>query len=133
MQKIIIIGNLGRDPEMRYAPNGKAVTNMSVAETRKYTRSDGEKVQETTWFRVTVWDKLAEVCNQYLSKGSKVYIEGRLTPDPKTGGPKIWQGQSGPGASFEITADAVEFLSSKSDNGSQGETTTEPVAEELPF
>jgi single-strand DNA-binding protein len=133
MQKIIIIGNLGADPSMRYAPNGKAVTNMSVAETRKYTGSDGEKVQETTWFRVTVWDKRAEVCNQYLSKGSKVYIEGRLKPDPKTGGPRVYQGQNGPGASFEITADAVEFLSSRGDgDNGHAEPTTEP-AEVLDF
>jgi single-strand DNA-binding protein len=133
MQKIIIIGNLGADPSMRYAPNGKAVTNMSVATSRKYTGNDGQKVTETTWYRVTVWDKRAEVCNEYLSKGSKVYIEGRLIPDPKTGGPKIWQGQNGPGASFEVNADTVIFLSSRSDgDNGHAEPTTEP-AEVLDF
>jgi single-strand DNA-binding protein len=132
--KIIIVGNLGKDPEMRYAPNGKAVTNFSVATSRKYTDSDGQKVSETTWYRVTTWDKRAEVCNQYLSKGSKVYIEGRLIPDPKTGGPKIWQGQNGPGASFEVNADTVIFLSSRGDgDNGHAEPTTEPVTEELPF
>ena len=75
---IIIVGNLGKDPEMRYTPSGQAVTNFSVATSRKYTGSDGALVQETIWFRVSVWGKQAETTNQYLRKGSKVYIEGRL-------------------------------------------------------
>jgi single-strand DNA-binding protein len=119
---IIIVGNLGKDPEMRYTPSGQAVTNFSVATSRKYTGSDGALVQETIWFRVSVWGKQAETTNQYLRKGSKVLIEGRLIPDPKTGGPKIWQGQNGPGASFEISANTVRFLSSRGEDegGYQG-------------
>jgi single-strand DNA-binding protein len=111
---IIIVGNLGRDPEMRYTPSGQAVTTFNVASNRQYTGSDGNPVKETTWFRVTVWGKQAEVVSQYLKKGSKVLIEGRLTPDPATGGPKIWTRQDGTaGASFEVTANTVRFLGSR--------------------
>ena len=92
---IIIVGNLGKDPEMRYTPAGQAVTNFSVATSRQYTGSDGNQVKETIWFRVSAWGKQAETCNQYLKKGSKVLVEGRLTPDPSTGGPRLWQRQDG--------------------------------------
>lgn len=112
-QKMIIAGNLGKDPEMRYAPNGDAVTNLNVATNRKYTDKSGQPVKETTWFRVSVWGKQAETCNQYLKKGSAVLIEGRLQADKTTGGPRIYQRQDGTsGASFEMTADSVRFLSS---------------------
>jgi single-strand DNA-binding protein len=114
---LIIVGNLGRDPELRYTPSGQAVTNFSVAASRKYNGANGQLVDETTWFRVTSWGKQAETCNQYLKKGSKVLVEGRLTPDPKTGGPRIWDGKSGPGAAYEITASIVRFLSGRSENG----------------
>ena len=136
---IIIVGNLGRDPEMRYTPGGQAVTNLSVATNRKYTGSDGQQVKETTWFRVSVWGKQAETCSQYLRKGSAVLIEGRLVPDPATGGPKIWQGQSGPGATFEVSANTVRFLSSRGEDDSghvgSGYSGTQMPAgdEEIPF
>ncbi len=111
---IIIVGNLGRDPEMRYTPAGQAVTNFSVATSRQYTGSDGNQVKETIWFRVSAWGKQAETCNQYLKKGSKVLVEGRLTPDPSTGGPRLWQRQDGTtNASFEVSANTVRFLSSR--------------------
>lgn len=113
---VIIVGNLGRDPEMRYTPSGQAVTNFNVASNRQYTASDGTQVKETIWFRVSTWGKQAETCNTYLRRGSKVLIEGRLVPDPKTGGPKIWTGQNGPGASFEISATTVKFLSSRGED-----------------
>lgn len=104
-QKIIIIGNLGRDPEMRYTPEGSPVTSFSVATSRRF----GDK-EETTWFRVTVWNKQAETCNQYLHKGSKVLVEGRLRPD-NNGNPNVFQRKDGTwGASYEITADTVRFL-----------------------
>ena len=80
---IIIVGNVGRDPEMRYTPAGQAVTSFSVATNRNYTNSAGAQVKETIWFRVSAWGKQAETCNQYLHKGSKVLIEGRLTPDQR--------------------------------------------------
>jgi single-strand DNA-binding protein len=116
-QKMIIVGNLGRDPEMRYTPGGQAVTNMSVATNRRYNDSNGQRVDETTWFRVSVWGNQAEAVNQYLQQGSRVLVEGRLNPDPETGGPRIWTRNDGtPGASFEITAWRVVFLSSREED-----------------
>jgi single-strand DNA-binding protein len=117
---IIVAGNVGRDPEMRYTPGGSAVCNFSMATNRQYTSSDGTQVKETIWFRISTWGKLAEVCNQYVRKGSKVLVEGRLVPDPKTGGPRIWQGQNGPGASFEINASTVRFIGSRGEEESGG-------------
>lgn len=116
---LIIVGNVGRDPEMRYTPSGQPVTSFSVATSRQYTGNNGQTVKETIWFKVTTWGKQAEVCNQYLKKGSKVLIEGRLTPDPNTGSPRIWTRQDGTaGASFEVTASTVRFLSSRDEGGS---------------
>ncbi len=138
-QKITIVGNLGRDPEMRYLPSGQAVTNMSVATNRRYTGSDGQRVDETTWFRVSVWGAQAETVNQYLQQGSKVLVEGRLRPDSESGGPRIWTRNDGsPGANFEITAQNVLFLSSRSEDqafqGSEPTGISEPVDEDdIPF
>lgn len=109
-QKIIIIGNLGRDPEQRFTPDGKPVTNFSVATSRKY-----KDTEETTWFRVSTWDKQAEACNQYLHKGSKVLVEGRLRPD-ESGNPTVFQRKDGSwGASYEVTAESVRFLDGKAE------------------
>jgi single-strand DNA-binding protein len=114
---IIIVGNLGRDPEMRYTPSGQAVTNFNVATNRQYTASDGTQVKETIWFRVSTWGKTAETTNQFLRKGSKVLVEGRLNPDQATGGPRIWTRQDGtPAASYEITASQVRFLSTRAED-----------------
>jgi single-strand DNA-binding protein len=116
-QKIVLIGNLGRDPEMRYTPTGQPVTTLSLATNRQYTDNSGQQVKETTWFRVSVWGKQAEACNQYLTKGRPVLVEGRLTPDLNTGGPRIWTKQDGtPGASFEVTAQLVRFLPGRADD-----------------
>jgi len=79
MNKIIVIGHLGRDPEMRYTPNGQGVTSFSVASSRKYTTSSGEQREETEWFNCSAFGKLADTCNQYLTKGKQVYVEGRLS------------------------------------------------------
>jgi single-strand DNA-binding protein len=118
---LILVGNVGRDPEMRYTPSGQPVTSFSVATNRQYTANSGEAVKETIWFRVTTWGKTAEVCNQYVKKGSKVLVEGRLTPDASTGGPRVWTAQDGsPRASFEVTASTVRFLSSRGDGESFG-------------
>lgn len=140
-QKIIVVGNLGRDPEMRYMPDGTAVTNFSIATSRKWTGNDGEKREETVWFRVEVWRKQAETVNQYLGKGSKVLVEGRIKPDPATGSPRIWTRQDGTsGASFEIVADTVRFLSSLGDDADDSgaisiQSTQNAVQEEddIPF
>ena len=78
MNKIIVIGNLGRDPEMRYTPNGQMVTSFSVASNRRYTTASGEQREETEWFNCSAWGRLAETCNSYLTKGQQVYVEGRL-------------------------------------------------------
>ncbi len=78
LNKVIIIGNLGRDPEMRYTPSGKPVTSFSVATSRSWVTADGERRDATEWFNVVAWGNLAEICNQYLRKGSKVYVEGHL-------------------------------------------------------
>jgi single-strand DNA-binding protein len=134
---IIIVGNLGRDPEMRYTPAGQAVTNFSVATSRQYTGSDGNQVKETVWFRISAWGKQAETCNQYLRKGSKVLVEGRLTPDPSTGGPRLWQRQDGTtSANFEVSASTVRFLSSRGDEeGSFPAGESHPAGEpdDIPF
>lgn len=107
-----IMGNLGKDPEMRYTPSGAAITSFSVATSHEYKTNDGEKVKETIWIRVSAWGKLAGICNQYLAKGSKVFVVGRLTGDKDTGGPRIWNASDGtPKASFEMTAETVKFLS----------------------
>lgn len=117
-QKIIIVGNLGRDPEMRYMPDGTAVTNFSVATSRRWTGQDGQTHDETTWFRIEVWRRQAETANQYLTKGSKVLVEGRIKSDPNTGGPKLWTRQDGTvGSNFEVVADVVRFLSARGEEG----------------
>lgn len=78
LNKVMLIGNLGRDPEMRYTPSGRPVTTFSVATNRSWKTSDGERRNETEWFNIVAWGNLAEICNQYLKKGHQVYIEGRL-------------------------------------------------------
>ena len=106
-QKLLLIGNLGNTPETRYTAKGDPVTSFSVATSRKY----GEK-DETTWFRVSVWGKQAESCNTYLSKGSKVLVEGRLKAEPN-----VYQRKDGTWASsYEVTADTVRFLTPKGED-----------------
>lgn len=115
-QKITIVGNLGRDPEMRYTPSGQAVTSFSVAVSESYTNASGEKVKSTIWFRVSAWGGQAEACNQYLHKGSKVLVDGNMTADKATGNPRVYEKNDGTSAaSFEIRASAVRFLDSKSE------------------
>ncbi len=108
-QHTVIVGRLGRDPEMRYTPSGVPVTSFSVAVSRKWKAQDGELHEKTTWFRVTAWRKLAELCNQYLTKGRLVLVEGEIDAS-------AWLGQDGePRATLELTAQNVRFLSSRSD------------------
>lgn len=104
LNKVMIIGNLGSEPEMRFTPNGNPVTSFRIATNRMYTTPDGERKQETEWFAVVVWNKLAEQCNQYLSKGRLVYAEGRLHTH-------TWESQDGQKHSRpEIIANRVVFL-----------------------
>lgn len=135
--KVILVGNLGRDPEMRFTPSGQAVTNLNVATNRRYTDSSGEQREETVWFRISVWGKQAEACNQYLSKGRQVLVEGRLVAD-ENGNPRIWNRQDGtPAASFEVNAQTVRFLGGRSDTGGFGadeSAESSPLSEdEIPF
>lgn len=138
--KTLIIGNLGRDPEMKYLPSGDPVTTFSVATSEKWTGKDGQKQERTTWYRVSTFGKSAEHCNEYLKKGSKVYVEGQLTCDPETGGPRIWTDKEGNArTSFELRAGQVKFLSSKGEGGAlpaeraDGPTTDIEFGDDIPF
>jgi single-strand DNA-binding protein len=137
-QTIILVGNLGKEPEMRYTPSGQAVTSFNVATNRQYVNNTGQQVKETIWFRVSAWGKQAEICNQYLHKGSKVLVEGRLTADQATGGPRVYARQDGTyGASFEVSASLVRFLTPKGEGeGMGGGGDESPVSageDEIPF
>jgi len=104
LNKVMIIGNVGSEPEMRFTPNGNPVTSFRVATNRMYTTAEGERKQETEWFTVVAWNKLAEQCNQFLSKGRLVYAEGRLHT-------RTWEGQDGQKRyRTEIVANRVSFL-----------------------
>ena len=129
LNKMTVIGNLGTDPEMRYTSNGNPVTSFRIATTRTYTSSDGERQQDTEWFTVVAWNQLAELCNQYLSKGRRAYVDGRLHSDS-------WVGQDGQ-TRFrnEIIADRVLFLDRQPTGQSSTEGEGEPPleVEDLPF
>jgi len=102
--KVFMMGNLTRDPELRYLPNGTAVTTFTIASNRVYKLQTGEKKEEATFVRVVVWGRRAETCGEYLSKGSPAFVEGRLQS-------RTWQGQDGQKRStIEIVADNVQFL-----------------------
>jgi single-strand DNA-binding protein len=131
---IIIVGNLGKDPEMRYTPSGQAVTSFNVASSRQYTSNNGQTVKETCWFRVSAWGKTAENCSQFLHKGSLVLVEGRLVCDPETGGPRLYSRKDGtPSTAFEVNANTVRFLSSREEHGEDEATVAEANSAEVPF
>ena len=117
VNKVILVGNLGRDPELSHLNNDRAVARLNVATTRRYTSGEGEVVEETEWHRVSVWGKQAESCDKYLSKGRQVYVEGRLKTssyEDKKDGIKRY--------TTEIIADNVQFLGSRDgkDDGGRG-------------
>ena len=130
VNRITIIGNLGSEPEMRYTPSGRPVTSFSVATNWRYTLPSGEKKEETEWFTIIAWGKLAEQCNQFLTKGRLVYVEGRLRMHQ-------WEGQDGQRrARNEVVADRVKFLERQSatvgtepkvDEGEPGEIQPEDI------
>jgi single-strand DNA-binding protein len=125
LNKIMLIGNVGSDPEMRYTPNGKAVTSFRMATNYRYVGSDGERREETEWFRVSVWGRQAESCNQFLAKGRRVYVEGRLHS-------RNWEGQDGQmRTSLEVSANRVIFLDRAAPVSLAEEGEIEP--EDLPF
>lgn len=104
VNRMTIIGNLGNEPEMRFTPSGRPVTTFRVATNWRYTTPDGERKEETEWFTIVSWGRLAEQCNQFLTKGRLVYVEGRLRL-------RTWDGQDGQRrARNEIVADRVKFL-----------------------
>lgn len=104
LTKIMLIGNLGTDPEMRFTPSGTPVASFSLATNRAYTAPDGERKQETEWFRVSAWRKQAESCNQFLTKGQRVYVEGSLRT-------RTWEDRDGQRrVTLEVNADRVLFL-----------------------
>ena len=111
LNKMLAIGNVGTDPEMRYTPNGNPVTSFRLATGRTYTTGDGERRQDTEWFTVVAWNQLAEQCNQFLIKGRRVYVEGRLKSN-------TWTAQDGQ-ARFtnEIIANRVLFLDRSAPDG----------------
>jgi len=130
-QSTVVVGHLGRDPEMRYTPDGTPVTTFNIATTRKWTNAEGQPQEKTTWFRVTAWRKLAETCNQYLTKGQLVLVEGEV--DVSTWSNKT---TNEPRATLELRAWRVRFLGRK---GEKPEAAAEEAAvppeaeEEIPF
>jgi len=132
LNKVMIIGYLGREPEMRYTPSGRPVTTFSVAVSRSWNTADGERHNETEWFNVVTWSNLAEICKQYLTKGQQVYIEGRLQT-------RCWDDKEGiKHTSVEIVANEMMKLGERRDtNHSQGEsseeTESQPHEVEFPF
>ena len=130
LNKIILIGNLGRDPDMNYTPNGKAITKFTMAVNRRSRdRETGERRDETTWFSVVAWDQLAETCNNYLHKGSKVYIEGRM------GSRKYTDKDGVERTVWDVTAENMEMLDPKG-AGASGEGQSgygDVTADDVPF
>ncbi|HAS04916.1 MAG TPA: single-stranded DNA-binding protein [Dehalococcoidia bacterium] len=125
LNKVMIIGNVGSDPEMRFTPNGNPVTSFRVATNRVYTTPEGERKQETDWFTVVTWNKLAEQCNQFLAKGRLVYVEGRLHN-------RSWEGQDGQKRfRTEVIANRVTFLDRQSSAAIGDEKVEEPETVEI--
>jgi single-strand DNA-binding protein len=115
VNKVILIGNLGRDPEVRYMPDGGAITNVSIATTENWKDKNGEKQEKTEWHRVAFFGKLAEIAGEYLKKGSQVYVEGRLQT-------RKWQDKEGNDKyTTEIVADRMQMLGSRQGMGGGGE------------
>lgn len=113
LNKVLLIGNLTRDPELRYIPSGQAVTTFTVAVNRTYASQTGEKKEEVSFIRVVVWARRAEVCNEYLRKGSPVFVEGRLQS-------RSWEAQDGTKRStIEVVANNVQFLSKGGARGTE--------------
>ena len=120
MNKIIVIGNIGRDPEMRYTASGQSVTSFSIASNYRYTTAAGEQREETEWFNVSAWGRLSETCNQYLTKGQQVYVEGRFRS-------RTYQGNDGQTrVSNDITLTDMHMLGRRGDNMGEGGGSNSP-------
>jgi len=134
VNKAILVGNLGRDPELKYTPGGQAVANFSLATTDRWTGQDGQKNERTVWHNIVAWGKQAELVKEYLRKGRQVYIEGRIdnrSYDKKDG--------SGKGYISEVVVQNIQFLGSRGDTGDVPSKNDEPPQEDstgdddLPF
>ena len=132
VNKVIIIGNVGSEPEMRFTPNGNPVTSFRAATNWRYTTSQGDRREETEWFTVVAWNRLAEQCNQFLGKGRLVYVEGRLRS-------RVWESQEGEKRfRNEIVADKVTFLDRQAsapypEEGGEDTGAGDLSAEDIPF
>ena len=133
LNKVMVIGHLGKDPEMRYTPSGRPVTTFSVAVSRSWNTADGERRTETEWFNIVAWGNLAEICKQYLNKGQQVYIEGRLQT-------RRWEDKENQKhTSVEVVANEMMMLGDRRDNNKQSEESeqeedqSEPIADEDEF
>jgi len=126
LNKVMVIGNVGRDPEMRYIPSGKPVTSFSVATSRSWTNSEGERREETEWFNVVAWGNLAEICKQHLHKGQQVYVEGRLQT-------RSWEDHEGKKRfRTELVANEMILLGDRR-GASEAVESTDEGEEEFPF
>lgn len=127
LNKVMIIGQLGRDPEMRYTPSGRPVTTFNVATTRSWNSSDGERHSETEWFNVVAWGSLAEICKQHLVKGQQVYVEGRLQT-------RVWEDNSGnKRSSTEIVANEMIVLGERKETSLSDQISKADEEEEFPL
>ena len=135
LNKVMVIGHLGRDPEMRYTPSGRPVTTFTVAVSRTWNTADGERRSETEWFNIVAWGNLAEICKQYLHKGQQVYIEGRLQT-------RQWEDKEGQKhKNVEVVANEMMMLGDRRENNKATENSndeddlSEPMADydEFPF
>ena len=126
LNKVMLIGNLGRDPEMRFTPSGKPVTSFSLATNRNWVSADGERHDETEWFNVVAWGNLAEICNQHLSKGQKAYVEGRLQT-------RSWEDENGQKHfRTEVVANEMVILTGRPEQ-LESLNSTETSANDIPF
>ena len=124
LNKVQIIGHLGRDPEMRYTPSGRPVTTFTVAVSRSWNTVDGERHNETEWFNVVAWGNLAEICKQYLTKGQQVYIEGRLQT-------RRWDDKEGvKHTSVEVVANEMMMLGERRDHNNQSQQASDAVSDD---
>lgn len=136
VNKVILVGNLGRDPEVRYTPSGTAVANFTLATTETWTDRDGEKQSHTEWHRIVAWRRLGEICGEFLSKGKQVYIEGRIRT-------REWEDQEGnKRKTTEIEAQTMQMLGSRTQGDSFSDASsgaaaergqTGPTEDDIPF
>ena len=124
INKVILIGNLGRDPELKYTPQGRPVVNFSMATTEKWTSKDGEKQEKTEWHNIVLWGRQAEIANQYLKKGNSCYIEGRITTRSWEDKDKVKRYRT------EIEGQTLQFLGGKDGGGGGGRSEPPPQTDE---